>query len=75
MDRACGEFVAKMEDVLEVYSLPYDPGIPMICIDEQPVQLLGEKLRPIPMKPGNPRKVEILAGCIKNEIKGGKIGS
>ena len=45
-----------MEDVLEVYSLPYDPSIPMVCMDEQPVQLLGEKLRPIPMKPGNPRK-------------------
>jgi len=45
-----------MEDILEVYALPYDPEIPMICMDEQPVQLLGEKLQPIAMKPGTPRK-------------------
>jgi len=45
-----------MEDVLEVYALPYDEEIPVICMDEQPVQLLGEKLQPIAMKPGKPRK-------------------
>jgi len=44
-----------MEDVLETYALPYDPEIPMICMDEQPVQLLGEKLTPLGMKPGKPR--------------------
>jgi len=43
-----------MEDVLEIYALPYDKEVPMICMDEQPVQLLGEKLKPIPMKPGKP---------------------
>ena len=47
-----GEFVARMEDIIEIYAIPYDPDIPMICMDEQPVQLLGEKLKPIPMKPG-----------------------
>lgn len=41
-----------MEDILEVYALPYDPEIPMVCMDEQPCQLLGEKLEPICMKPG-----------------------
>ena len=41
-----------MEDILETYALPYDPSIPLICMDEQPCQLLGEKLDPIPMKPG-----------------------
>jgi len=45
-----------MEDILETYALPYDPAIPMICMDEQPVQLLGEKLKAIPMSPGKPRK-------------------
>ena len=45
-----------MEDILEIYALPYDPEIPMICMDEQPVQLLGEKLKPIAIKPGKPRK-------------------
>ena len=35
-------FVAKMEDVLEVYSRPYDQSRPVICMDEKPLQLLGE---------------------------------
>lgn len=43
-----------MEDILETYALPYDPRIPLICMDEQPCQLLGDKLNPIPMKPGQP---------------------
>ena len=51
-----GEFVARMEDILETYALPYDPEIPLICMDEQPVQLLGETREPIPMQPGQPRK-------------------
>lgn len=51
-----GEFVARMEDILEVYALPYNKDIPVICMDEQPCQLLEHKLQPIPMKPGSPRK-------------------
>jgi hypothetical protein len=38
-----------MEDVLEVYPRPYDEKRPVICMDEQPVQLLGEAREPIPM--------------------------
>jgi hypothetical protein len=38
-----------MEDVLEVYHRPYDERRPVICMDEQPVQLLGEKREPLPM--------------------------
>jgi hypothetical protein len=41
-----------MEDVLDVYELPYDPRWPVICFDERPCQLLGDTLVPIPMKPG-----------------------
>ncbi len=41
-----------MEDVLEVYHLPYDPKRPVICLDELPFQLLGEKVEPLPMKTG-----------------------
>jgi hypothetical protein len=41
--------VTCMEDVLEVYHRPYDEKRPVICMDEQPVQLLGEKRDPIPM--------------------------
>lgn len=51
-----GHFVACMEDVLEVYALPYDPECPLICMDEQPYQLLSDKQTPIPMKPGNHAK-------------------
>lgn len=45
-----------MEDILEVYALPYDEKIPVICMDEQPFQMLGEKLEPVPMQPGIPAK-------------------
>ena len=53
-----GEFVAHMEDVLDVYHLPYDPQIPMVCMDEQPVQLLKETRQPLPAVPGKPEKVD-----------------
>ena len=45
-----------MEDILDAYALPYDPEIPLICMDEQPVQLLGEHIAPIEMKPGSLKK-------------------
>lgn len=41
-----------MEEVLDVYEQPYDPDKPVICFDEQPCQLIGDVLAPIPMKPG-----------------------
>jgi len=42
------EFVAAMEDVLEIYAKAYDPHHPVLCMDEQPVQLLKETQVPIP---------------------------
>lgn len=45
-----------MEDILEVYALPYDEEIPLICMDEQPYQLLGEKRKAVSMIPGKVRK-------------------
>jgi len=36
------EFVASMEDVLDTYAMPYSESIPVVCMDEQPVQLLRE---------------------------------
>lgn len=50
------EFVANMEDILEVYRLPYDPKIPTVCMDEQPVQLIGETRKIIPAEPGKPER-------------------
>lgn len=46
-----GEFVAAMEDVLEIYKLPYDSKHPVICMDEQPTQLLKETRIQLPLKP------------------------
>lgn len=39
---ADSEFVASMEDVLEIYAMPYNALVPVVCMDEQPVQLLKE---------------------------------
>ena len=47
-----------MEDVLEVYARPYNPARPVICMDEKPYQLLGEKREPVPAKPGGLKKVD-----------------
>ena len=45
-----------MEDVLEVYHRPYDPSIPVVCMDEKPYQLLGHARAPIPARPGHDLK-------------------
>ncbi len=55
---ADGEFAANMEDVLDVYSRPYDKLFPVVCMDEQPVQLLKEKRRPIVATKKHPRRVD-----------------
>jgi transposase len=47
-----GNFVAAMEDVLDVYVRPYNPKYPVVCMDEQPRQLIGEERIPIAAKPG-----------------------
>ena len=47
-----------MEDVLEVYHLPYNKKRPVICLDELPFQLLGEKVEPLPMKEGKEKKID-----------------
>jgi hypothetical protein len=43
-----------MEDVLEIYHRPYDPNIPVVCMDEQPVQLIEEMKIPLPLIKGKP---------------------
>jgi len=45
-----------MEDILELYGMPRDEDIPLVCMDEQPVQLLGDRIEPIEMKPGQTKK-------------------
>ena len=52
------EFVANMEEVLETYALPYDPSCPVICMDEQPVQLHKETRTPIPATTKHGKRVD-----------------
>jgi transposase len=47
-----------MEDVLEIYHLPYDSDYPMVCMDESSKQLIGEVREPIEGKPGCVKKVD-----------------
>jgi len=44
--------LARLEDVLYLYNLPFDARRPVVCFDELPVQLLGEVVAPLPMKEG-----------------------
>lgn len=47
-----------MEDVLDVYELPYNPDVPVVCMDEKPYQLLGEARDSWAMRPGDNKKVD-----------------
>jgi transposase len=46
------EYVARMEDVLDLYAEEPDPKRPVVCFDESPTQLIGEVRQPIPAEPG-----------------------
>jgi hypothetical protein len=56
--KADAEFVANMEEVLETYEKPYDPSRPVVCMDEQPVQLVKETRQPIAATKNHPRRVD-----------------
>jgi transposase len=47
-----GEYIARMEDLLDLYAEPHDPKRPVVCFDESPIQLIGEVRVPITPKPG-----------------------
>ena len=47
-----------MEDILDVYEMPYNPVIPVVCMDEKPYQLLGEVRDSWAMRPGDDKKVD-----------------
>ena len=55
---ADAEFVAHMEEALETYAQPYDPARPVLCMDEQPVQLIKETRTPIAGTAKHPRRVD-----------------
>lgn len=52
------EFVACMEDVLDLYAEEYDPARPTVCFDETSKQLIAETRVPLPMVPGKPERVD-----------------
>ena len=56
--QANAEFVCAMEDVLEVYTRPYDPRRPQVCVDETSKQLVAETREPLPATPGHPARVD-----------------
>jgi len=56
--QANAEFVYYMEDVLSVYTLPYDPRYPVVCFDETSKQLVKETQVPLPIEPGQPLRYD-----------------
>jgi len=55
---ADAEFIASMEEVLDTYEAPYDADSPVLCMDEQPVQLHKEVRQPIPATQKHARRVD-----------------
>jgi hypothetical protein len=55
---ADAEFVACMEEVLDLYELPYDADYPVVCMDEQPVQLVNEVRKPIEATASHPKRID-----------------
>jgi transposase len=53
-----GEYVARMEDVLDLYAEIPDLQHPVVCFDESPTQLIGETRQPIPATPGQIERVD-----------------
>jgi transposase len=51
-------YVARMEDVLDLYAELPDPKRPVVCFDESPTQLIGEARQPIPAAPARPERVD-----------------
>lgn len=52
------EFRKRMYDILDLYEEDYDPKRPIVCLDEKPKQLIEDKRKPIPMKPGSTEKYD-----------------
>jgi hypothetical protein len=50
------EFVATMEDVLDLYAQPYDPDAPLVCFDEKPLVVHAEVREPLEVQPGTPQR-------------------
>ncbi|MGH7748603.1 MAG: IS630 family transposase, partial [Candidatus Dormibacteria bacterium] len=53
-----GAYVARMEDVLDLYAEAPDRQRPVVCFDESPTQLIGEVRLPLPAEPGKPERYD-----------------
>jgi transposase len=53
-----GTYVARMEDVLDLYAEEPAPAHPVVCFDESPTQLIGEVREPVPAAPGQPERYD-----------------
>jgi hypothetical protein len=49
-------FLARMERILSLYALPYDPAYPVVCFDERPCFLIGECVEPLALQSGKVRR-------------------
>jgi hypothetical protein len=49
-------FIAQMERILALYALPYNPLYPVVCFDERPCFLIGDRIEPLALQTGQPRK-------------------
>ena len=56
--QADAEFAAGMEDLLDLYAEPADPQRPVVCMDEQPVQLLKETRTPLAATKDHPPRID-----------------
>lgn len=52
------EYVARMEDILDLYAQPHDPRHPVVCFDESPTQLIGHTRVSEPAAPGTPARID-----------------
>jgi len=52
------EFIARMEDILDLYASEPDPAYPLVCFDERPTQLIDHVVEPLPTQPGQPARYD-----------------
>ena len=62
------DYVARMEDVLDLYAEAPDPQRPVVCFDKSPIQLIGEVRRPIPPEPGQVERYDWCPGATEPPI-------
>lgn len=56
--KANAAFVCQMEEILQLYTRPYDSRYPLVCFDEISKQLVSETRIPLPMRPGCPKRYD-----------------